>query len=602
MLVTPENFAASVAELESASEIGLDTETTGLRWQDRPFSIIFATAREVFYFNFQNYPGVGGIPYSKTHELQGIFREGARFYISNAKFDMRMLRHLGLEMRGEFYCTNAQGRVWKNNLIGKNPYGLEAFGKLLGDHKADAVAEYITKNRLYTMEEIPGKKKKYANKRFWEVPIEIMQPYAEQDAKLHLRAGKFLEAEIGKLQNTMVSAQPTAISANELKLTKVCHDMEWAGIAIDRPYIEKAIAFENGEIAKAKQDFQAHSGGRAFIDSNKFLFETFTACDYTDLPKTAKGNPSFNDDTLEEIEGPLAESVRNIRHHEKRLGTYYSSFLYYQVDGVIHADMKQGGTETGRFSYANPNLQNLPKEEGATHENNPSIVRASFTPRPGFVYIIIDYSQQEYRLMLDYAGEHLLIDQINQGADVHQAMAELVGITRQQAKTLNFAILYGAGVEKIARMLGVSIREATALRALYFRKLPKVKLFIEKVIEKGKARGFVVNWAGRRCAISNREWAYILPNHLIQGGGADVIKFAMPEVHAVLAPTKSQMILQVHDELLFEMHADDLHLIPRIQGIMEGIYKPQNGMRLTTAIEHSYKSYGYPDKVKGLPS
>jgi DNA polymerase-1 len=377
--------------------------------------------------------------------------------------------------------------------------------------------------------------------------------------------------------------------------------MEWVGIKINRAYVTEAQAFEQREVDRYKREFYDISGGRSFIDSNKALDEAFRACGYDEIPVTEKGNPSFTDAALEGLGGKLAECVRCIRHHEKRIGTYYSSFLHYAgADDVIHPNMKQGGTETGRFSYSEPNLQNVPKEEHA-EDGHPSIVRRSFVPRDGKCFVMIDYKQQEYRLMLDYAGETQLIAEVNAGADVHQAMADMVGITRQQAKTLNFAVLYGASSAKIAGMLKIGNAEATHLLNLYYSKLPRVKAFKNAVIKRGEMRGYIINWAGRRCHIDRRDWAYVLPNHLIQGGGADVIKFAMVKIAALLEGTKSAMTLQIHDELLIAMDPDDFHLIPKVQQIMESVYPAQNGIVLATSVSHSFKSWGAPDVVEGLP-
>lgn len=612
MYVQQEALEETIQRLLEFKEYGVDTETSGLMWHDRLFSIIISVAEgEVYYFNFQEYPGVKPLPRSCISELQKIFRPDGYYYVSNAKFDMRMLRQEGIIPHGNWFCTNAQGRVLKNNHISAASYSLKSSALRHGfDPKIDAVEEFIVKHKLYTIENVPGKEKTFKAKRFWEVPLEIMQEYAEHDARLHLQVGLAVKDGIEKLNNPTVgdSRQPTRIMKNEIALTGVCHEMEWAGIKVDLGYVKTAAAFETREVDIAKGKYATLTGGNEFMDSNKRLQEDFTLCGYTNIPKTEKGNPSFTDDILAELEGPLADAVRKIRHHEKRLSTYYSSFTHFaDTDGVIHPNMRQGGTETGRFSYSDPNLQNIPKEETPKDgEIDPwyfpySIVRKSFVPRDNKTFVMIDYQQQEYRMMLDYAGEKKLIAQVMGGMDVHKATAELVGIKRQQAKTLNFAILYGAGIPKIAKMLNVEEKEAQDMRMLYFSKLPNVKLFMHNVIMKGRARGYVFNWAGRRLNIANKSWAYILPNHIIQGGCADVIKFAMPLVHAILDGTKSQMILQVHDEILFEFHTDDFHLIPEVQRVMENIYPALNGMKLTTSVDHSQVSWGHCDKKEGLP-
>jgi DNA polymerase-1 len=270
---------------------------------------------------------------------------------------------------------------------------------------------------------------------------------------------------------------------------------------------------------------------------------------------------------------------------------------------VVRANMRQAGTETGRFSYSNPNLQNLPKEDEPEDLQKPYLVRGCFTPRAGMVYVAKDYEQQEYRLMLDYAGATKLIDAVMGGMDVHQATAQLVGVTRKQAKTLNFAILYGAGADTIAAQLGIPRIEAQHLKDKYFSRIPEVERLIWNVTMTGKQRGYVRNWFGRKCYIANPQWAYILPNHLIQGGCADVIKIAMNRIQAKIEEDKVPvyMLLNVHDELLFEMDPSYIGYVDEvITPIMEQVYTPKRGMKLTTSSSHSFKSYSAKDMVKGL--
>jgi len=190
------------------------------------------------------------------------------------------------------------------------------------------------------------------------------------------------------------------------------------------------------------------------------------------------------------------------------------------------------------------------------------------------------------------------------GADVHQATADLVGITRKLAKTLNFAVLYGSGADKMAAMLGISVSEARRLKAHYFANLPYVERFIFQVRNVGRSRGYVRNWYGRHCHIARPDWAYILPNHLIQGGCADVVKIAMNRCDDFLLEKKarSRMILQVHDEILFEVHKNEIDLVPELQKIMEDVYPGRNGMRLEGSVEWSAKSWSAKDKRKGLPN
>lgn len=594
MLVTQENFSSVIEKLLLENEYGLDTETTGLEWSDRLFSVILATSKDVFYFNYAPYRGIVPLEKSSLQLLSFIFRDDATFFGSNIKFDMLMLMKEGLDLKGNFFCTVSQGRVFKNNLM---KYSLEMWAEVLNEKKSNAVEEYIAKNGLYRSVSIPGKKLTVKKKFFDQVPLEVIQPYAEHDAYLHLKVGKYLQAKIKDMPNPS-KVMPSNIMAMELELTKVCADMEFTGIKLDVNYTQRAVVHETKLMDEAKAEFKRLSGSLEFVDSPKALYEVFTTCGYKNIPLTEKGNYSFSDENLRVLGGPLADCVQKIRFYEKRIGTYYSSFLYFaDEDGIIRPNLKQGGTETGRFSCSEPNLQNAPKKDEEEYQ-----IRKCFTPREDYCFVMIDYAQQEYRMMLDYAGEHGIIKQVLDGADVHQAMATQVGIDRQKAKTLNFAVLYGASEVAVADLLKCTIPEAQELLSKYYLRLPKVRRFKRDVIEKGRLRGYVVNWAGRRCHISNPNWAYILPNHLIQGGCADVVKFSMVKIHKFLQGKRSRLLMCIHDELLFEIHKDELEIVPILKSLMENTYKAFNGMKLTTEVEHSWVSWGAPDKVKGEPN
>jgi DNA polymerase-1 len=305
---------------------------------------------------------------------------------------------------------------------------------------------------------------------------------------------------------------------------------------------------------------------------------------------------------LGKIDNPIVSQILAIREHEKYIGTYYSSFLHYsKLDGRIHCNLNQAGTETGRFSSSNPNMQNCPKEDDEEYVSAPYSVRKCFIPDDDALFYMIDYDQMEYRLLLDYAGEKSLITQVNDGVDVHQATASMMGVSRKIAKTLNFMLLYGGGAAKLATALGVPLNKALELKALYFSRLPNIAKFVKQVIQVGGERGYIHNNYGRRCHIMNSDDAYILPNHLIQGTGADVIKFAM--VHAYdylnLVNARTKILLNVHDELLIQTYSDELHHVDKIHSIMQTIYKSKNGLDLTCSMAHSYKSWAYRDKVEG---
>jgi DNA polymerase-1 len=371
---------------------------------------------------------------------------------------------------------------------------------------------------------------------------------------------------------------------------------------INRPYVQEALQYTETQALKARREF-GELTGIEYQDSAGVFKKAFQKFDI-ELPLTRTGKPCTNKQVLDALENPVADKIREIRSYEKLAGTYYSSFLFFADEhDFIRANMRQGGTETSRFSYSDPNLQNCPKEDEEEDRDKPYIVRRSFIPPPDFCLVPIDYKQQEFRMMLDYAGERELIAAIMNGVDVHEATAQLMGVTRKFAKTLNFGLLYGMGAAKLAKALKIPLEEAYELRALYFAKLPRVQALIRGVMNTGSQRGYIWNWFGFRNHLSSPEYAYVLPNHLIQGGCAQVIRVAMVRLDAYLRTNRlrSAMLAQVHDELLFQVHKDELHHVPELQKIMEAVYQPKNGLVLECSVEHSWKSWGKFDQVKGYP-
>jgi DNA polymerase-1 len=401
----------------------------------------------------------------------------------------------------------------------------------------------------------------------------------------------------------MIPKLPSLIET-EQALTKVCFDMERLGIRINRDYCQAGYEHELGRANQAAQAF-ADLSGFPFVDSGKSLAKAFDAVGEA-YPKTAKGNPSFKQDVLEGFTSPLAKLVLENRAASKKANTYYANFLYYaDSEDRIHPNMRQAGTDTGRFSYSEPNLQNVPKEESGEMK-----VRSAFIPTSrDWCLVMIDYDQMEYRLMLDYAEQMDVIQQIlDQGLDVHEATAKMMGVTRTAAKTLNFMLLYGGGTEKLAVALGVSLERAGQLKHKYFKTLGNIKAFTRQVMNRAESRGFIFNWAGRVCHFplmrnprtgGMDRFAYRAPNHLIQGGCADVVRLAMVKCHEFLKPLRSRMLLQVHDELLFEIHRSELGIVPELKRIMETAY-PHRHLPLTCGVDHSWSNWG--NKVSGIPN
>jgi len=222
-----------------------------------------------------------------------------------------------------------------------------------------------------------------------------------------------------------------------------------------------------------------------------------------------------------------------------------------------------------------------------------------------FSFFAIDYKAFEFRAMVDTAGEKELAAKIEAGLDPHQAAADLTGVTRKQAKTLGFGLLYGMGVQKLSAALGLSLEEGKKVRNKYFEALPKVQEFIRAASWKAEKNKFVVNRFGRPYFFPDTKFSYKAANCLIQGGTAEAIKFAMVKIDAFLEPYLSKMVLQIHDELLFEIHDTEHHLVPGVQKIMEEIW-PSRIHKMGCSVDWSKKSWGeleeYGDKTGNIIS
>lgn len=590
-MVSLKDFDSVIEKLSKETILSLDCETTGLRvWQkDRLFSIIIATMTEQFYFNFNDqYPGIDP-QYILVKELipalTGIFNPDQVVFMANAKFDMACLYQEGVEVSSQVIDVLMLARLLYNEHL---DYKLESCARRFGVKKDDAVEEYISKEHLWEWVQIPGKKQRGKNKFFDRVPLEIIVPYGKTDAKITLQLGQYYVEELNRISSTTPEILPniSKVVENEVLLTKVCFEMEKVGIKIDKEYCERAYDYEAQKCEVARTEFEKICG-QPFIDSNKALAKAFASLGLTGA-KTQKGNPSFTDDALKSLKHPLAQTVQRYREAYKKATTYYQSFLYFKdQEGLIHANMKQSGTSTGRFSYDAPNLQNIPKEE----TDGVWKVRKAFIPREGFCFVEFDYKAMEYRLMAEYAAEKELTRRILAGEDVHEATGQMMGVKRQFAKTLNFMLLYGGGAQKLADALGLDLLKAKELKARYFSTLPAVKNFISEVTRVTTERGFVFNWLGRRCHFPDRDFAYKAPNALIQGGCADLVKVAMVKISQFLRGHKSRMVLQVHDSLLFEMPESEFYLIPEIKKILETTF-PSRHLTMEVSVSHSWKNWG----------
>jgi DNA polymerase-1 len=579
MLVSSDTeVVRAIKHIADTPEASIDTETSGLEKVDKPFAFSVAGPGFDYYFDEQ---------ILDERIWNALSHVGPRtWYLQNAKFDLKMLKRKGVNLEGKFHDITSLGRIVRNDHL---MYSLDAQAtRELKIPKDKVLPEYIKKNNLYEVRTRRYSKETYKVPQFYRVPKDIVGPYAGLDARLTYDLAKHYQRQITPDLEQVVQL--------ESDLIPVCSRMEERGVRIDVPYTEEAYDTERTLRDFHKATFK-HITGNEYVNSAKSLQKAIGV----QLPVTEEGNPSLTDDVIEmllpSVDGndkKVLETVRLIRALDKRISTYFLSYLDLVDDqGIINPSMWIAGTRTGRFSYSDPNFQNLPKEKRPEYQH---IVRRCVVPQAGRSLVSLDYKQMEYMMMLGYANEAKVIARVMNNEDLHKATADAVGIDRDSAKTLNFAILYGAGDAKIALMLGISIAEARTLRYKYFMALPMIERFIDAVIGTGRTRGYVKNWLGRRMYASP-QFCYALPNHLIQGGGADVVKRAMVEIDKM--NPELFMFLQVHDQLLFDMEDEEKRVwVPEIKRVMESIYPEMNGIRLSVDVKESRQSFAEIDMVE----
>lgn len=602
VIVTHENFSAALSTIASHEYLALDTETTGLNPYkgDYLFSIIISTEEDNFYFNFNSFPDhllvhpPSDTKLTSRHKAaieEVINVEGKTIFMHNALFDLGMLYQSQIELtEPNIFCTMSLARL-VNNLLPS--YSLEYLGNLIGYPKDDTVEKYISKHKLYTLEDV-GKKKPNKNKHYNLVPFEIISAYGMRDGEVTYKLGRYIMQRLAEMnieQKTLGLPSLEELYHNEMKLTKVLFNMNKIGVKIDRALCEEAYNYEMDQVAEACNKFESLTGIE-FEDSRKVLVQAFEAAGL-DHGYTDKGNPSFKDDLLPD--NTLGNLIKQYRSSYKKATTYYKNFLDLADDNDnIHCSFFQSGTLTGRMSCRNPNLQNVPKrkEDDAKYK-----VRSAFVPREGYTFFMIDFDQMEYRLLLDLADEERVIDSIlKEGLDVHTATANEMNVDRFSAKTLNFMLLYGGGAQKLADALGISKAEAKNKKARYFSTLNRVKYIVQKLISTVEGRGWITNLMGRRLILPTGK-SYQIPNHYIQGGCGDIVKVAMIRIDKLLRPFKSRMVLQIHDELLLEIHDDEHHLINNIKVIMENAYNYKK-LPLTVGVDYSTKNWHEKEKYE----
>lgn len=602
MLVTRTNVMECLLDIANQTYLSLDTETTGLYpfHGDKFFSIIVGTKDEEYYFNYNQYPGLPtDLLLLDRHYLKDILLDPTKYwFMHKLNYDCPILLADDLEVAGAYHCTKVIERVRYNEF---NSYSLEECGERIKVPKDMKVAKYIKEKNLYSYKYVNEKRIKQP--RYDLVPFEMISNYGMKDARVTFDLGVYQLEKIkarAQIQSSKQNLDKTIVSCmeNEVTLQKTLLKMQVNGARVDKDFCQKAIEHLGTGMLEAKDKFTSITG-RDFIMSGKVFAEIF-ADQKENWSYTEKGNPSFDANALKKLSGPVIDVLFEYKKAKADIDFYKNFIIYADDAGFLHTDLNAGGTRTGRFASSNPNLQNLtkPSKEDLVNE---FVVRRAIIPREGCFLAMLDYDQLEYRMMLDYAGAGGLIKKVLGGLDVHTATAESAGCTREEAKTVNFLTLYGGGIKKLAGALGVSESKAKSIQQRIFDSAPQIKHFIRNVITRAESAGFISNWLGRINYFPKKNLAYKAPNTLIQGGAGDVVKVAMNNIDKYFTDNKLKalMILNIHDELVFDIPFSEADIVEDLKQIMQDAY-PHSHLPLTVGIDFSKKSLADKQPWRGI--
>jgi len=564
---TPELLGPFVDELKQQNLISIDTETTDVSPRNAEivgYSLAW-NAGEAYYLPVRGPEGESVLDAKLAADaLRPMLEDPQVAKIGqNLKYDQITLRSAGIQLAGVTFDTMVAS------------YLLDAGERT---HNLDHLAQRYLGHTTIKIDELIGKGKK--QKRMDEVPVASVGPYASEDADIPLQlqpllADRLQQEGLDELNETL-----------EVPLIEVLAEMEYRGIRIDVERLAELSQQYGATLNELECEIEELAGYPLNIASPKQLAKLLFQDLGLPVIKKTKTGASTDASVLEELAGmhPLPAKIVEYRQYAKLLNTYVDALptMVHSETGRIHASFNQVVAATGRLSSSNPNLQNIPVRTEAGRE-----IRSAFRAGPpGWKLLAADYSQIELRVLAHYSGDQTMSEALVNREDIHSLVASQVeGVTlkevtpemRRRAKAVNFGIIYGQSPFGLAKALDISQEEAAEFIETYFARYPGVLRFFTTTLEACRSQGYVTTLLGRRRAISGvrpvpeglreKESGLLrqlnLPertavNSVIQGTAADLIKLAMLAIHRRLAVEQSpaQMLLQIHDELVFEVPAE----------------------------------------------
>lgn len=562
---TPEQRTALVKLLLSRSAICYDSETTAIE----------PTQADLVGFSFAYKPHEAWyVPIPEDREAAQAIVEAFRPVFENEKiekigqnlkYDAIVLKNYGVELRGPYWDTMIAHYLLEPELR----------------HNMNYLAETYLDYSPVKIEELIGKKG--ANQgTMRDVPVEQVREYAGEDADITLQLRQYLEPKLEEGGKNLLKL----FERVETPLVKVLADLEFAGVRIDPDFLKEYSGKLSISIDALEKKILKETGHDFNVASPKQVGEILF--DQLKIPypgrKMKSGQYSTDESVLTQLAAdyPVCADILEHRALMKLRSTYVDALpaLINPRTGRVHSSFNQALAATGRLSSQNPNLQNIPIR---TPEGRK--VREAFIPRDeDHVLLSADYSQIELRLIADISNEEAMLEAFRLNQDIHQATAarvfgvpleEVTPEQRRAAKTVNFSIIYGAGATNLSNQLGIKRPEAKELIENYFRQYQGLKHYMETTVEFARKHGYVETLLGRRRTLRDivsrngmqRSMAERMAiNTPIQGTAADMIKVAMVNIWKAMREGKfhSSMILQVHDELVFDVHKEELEALKPI--------------------------------------
>lgn len=566
LIDAPKKFEVFLDKLKQQEIFCFDTETTGLDVMDADLlGISFSWKAGEAYYVMANKPWLA--------ELQQIFEnEKVKKVAQNMKYDASILKAHGIEMAGFFFDTMVASYVLDSS---SRSHGLDHLALVEFEHQMIPITDLIGSGR----DKIS----------MAEVPVETLSFYSCEDADYTWQLYEVFAPRLEK------EGLQKLFEEIEMPLIKILMEMEFNGIKLDVPFLKGLEKKVKRKITLLEKKIHEYAGTDFNISSPKQLKEVlFEKLDISAMGlKKTKTGISTAASELEKLKDahPIIPLISDYRELTKLQSTYIVALpkLVRKDTGRLHTSFNQTVTSTGRLSSSNPNLQNIPIRTELGQE-----IRKAFIADRGNRLISSDYSQVELRVIACLAKDQHMIDVFKKGEDIHKATAskifdvsldEVTKDQRRKAKEVNFGVLYGMGANALAQRTGITRSEAKAFIDKYFENYKAVKLYIEKMVEEVRDKGYVATLFGRRrnfpeinssippIRAAAERMAVNMP---IQGTAADLMKLAMIAVYRELKKVspESRLLLQVHDELVIECPKDELEKVAKVvDEKMEKIHK-----------------------------